>query len=67
MDGASTDEYERVNVKQTIDLAKKAKSSNVKHFIFMSTVKVYGEENNFPYKENSTCEPKDIIPSEKQI
>ena len=44
MGGASAPEYERVNVVQTLELAKKAKESGVKHFVFMSTVKVYGEE-----------------------
>lgn len=46
MGGASANEYEKINVIQTIELAKKAKESGVKHFIFMSTVKVYGEETN---------------------
>lgn len=59
MDGASTEEYEKVNVIQTLELAKKAKESSVKHFIFMSTVKVYGEETNIAYTENSLCKPED--------
>lgn len=33
--------YERVNVHQTIEFAKKAKEAGVKHFIFMSTIAVY--------------------------
>ena len=59
MGGASAEEYEKVNVTQTVDLAKKVKVSGVKHFIFMSTVKVYGEENKSAYKENSVCNPQD--------
>jgi len=59
MCGASKEEYEKINVRQTIDLAKKAKSSGVKHFIFMSTVKVYGEETDIAYNENSDCNPQD--------
>jgi len=59
MGGASAEEYEKVNVIQTLQLAKKAKESGVKHFVFMSTVKVYGEETNGVYTENSTCNPKD--------
>jgi len=59
MDGASVSEYERVNVKQTLVLAKKAKESGVKQFVFMSTVKVYGEETEGVYTENSICNPKD--------
>lgn len=59
MDGASCEEYERVNVSQTLQLAKKAKESGVKHFVFMSTVKVYGEETDSKYSENSICNPED--------
>jgi UDP-glucose 4-epimerase len=58
MGGASEEEYEKVNVTQTINLAKKAKNSFVKHFIFMSTVKVYGEETNIAYNESSDCNPQ---------
>lgn len=59
MDGASSEEYENVNVSQTLLLAKRAKESGVKHFVFMSTVKVYGEETNSKYSENSICNPED--------
>ena len=59
MGGASKEEYERVNIAQTLELAKKAKENAVKHFIFMSTVKVYGEEANIPYTEKSDCNPQD--------
>ncbi|MFW2555412.1 NAD-dependent epimerase/dehydratase family protein [Aliarcobacter butzleri] len=59
MGGASSEEYERVNVIQTLQLAKKAKENGVKQFIFMSTVKVYGEETNSKYTENTVCNPED--------
>lgn len=59
MDGASAEAYERINVVQTLDLAQKAKQSGVKHFIFMSTVKVYGEESENIYTETSECHPED--------
>jgi UDP-glucose 4-epimerase len=59
MGGANEEEYKKVNVTQTIDLAKKAKNNSVKHFIFMSTVKVYGEETNIAYTESSDCNPQD--------
>ena len=59
MDGASKGEYEKINVVQTIALAKKAKESGVQHFIFMSTVKVYGEETNISFTERSDCYPQD--------
>ncbi|MFW2526813.1 NAD-dependent epimerase/dehydratase family protein, partial [Aliarcobacter butzleri] len=59
MGGASANEYEKINVIQTIELAKKVKESGVKHFVFMSTVKVYGEETNSKYTENTVCNPED--------
>ena len=59
MGGASIEEYERVNVTQTLQLAKRAKESGVKHFVFMSTVKVYGEETDGVYTEKSECHPED--------
>jgi len=59
MGGASEEEYEKVNVTQTLELAKKAKKGSVKHFIFMSSVKVYGEETESIYKEDTLCRPED--------
>ena len=59
MGGASKEEYEKVNVTQTLELAQKAKESGVKYFIFMSSVKVYGEETDVPYSEGSACNPQD--------
>ncbi len=59
MGGASKEEYEKINVTNTTDLAKKAKVSGIKNFIFMSTIKVYGEEVNIAYTENSECKPQD--------
>ena len=59
MRGAEQEAYEKVNVTQTITLAKKAKESGVKHFIFMSSVKVYGEETNIAYSETTPRKPTD--------
>ena len=59
MGGASKEKYEKINVTQSIDLAKKSKESGVKHFIFMSTVKVYGEETDIAYTKSSNCIPQD--------
>ncbi|MDX1810286.1 MAG: NAD-dependent epimerase/dehydratase family protein [Sulfurospirillaceae bacterium] len=59
MGGASAEEYERVNVTQTSELAKIAKEAGVKQFVFMSTVKVYGEETDNVYTEKSPCNPED--------
>ena len=52
--------YFEVNHKLTIELAKKAKEKGIKHFLFMSTIKVFGE--NFEEKiltEKSDCKPED--------
>lgn len=59
MGGASAEEYERVNVANTLKLAQKAKEGGVGHFVFMSTVKVYGEESKSVYTEDFTCRPQD--------
>ncbi|TLP37769.1 NAD-dependent epimerase/dehydratase family protein [Arcobacter arenosus] len=59
MGGASKEEYEKVNIIQTLELAKKAKEQGIKQFVFMSTVKVYGEETNSKYTENTICNPED--------
>ncbi|MGK0255645.1 MAG: nucleoside-diphosphate-sugar epimerase [Arcobacteraceae bacterium] len=59
MGGATKEEYEKVNVTQTLELAKRAKASGVKLFVFMSTVKVYGEETNIKYTEDTICMPED--------
>ncbi|WP_151900686.1 NAD-dependent epimerase/dehydratase family protein [Sulfurimonas hydrogeniphila] len=59
MGGASKEAYEKINVTQTLDLAKKAKASGVKHFVFMSSVKVYGEESDVCYTESTPCYPQD--------
>jgi NAD-dependent epimerase/dehydratase len=37
-------DYDKINHKLTIKLAEKAKSKGVKHFIFMSTMSVYGNK-----------------------
>ncbi len=59
MGGASKEQYEQINIQQTMKLAHAAKDAGVKHFIFMSTVKVYGEETDTPYTEDSACTPLD--------
>ena len=39
---ATLEQYDRVNYQLSIELAKKAKKDGVKHFIFLSTMSVYG-------------------------
>ena len=52
-------DYYSINIDYTITLAKKAKENGVKHFLFMSSVKVYGEENDTAYTEDSPTNPQD--------
>ena len=59
MEGAEKSAYYEANVNRTLSLAKRAKAAGVRQFLFMSTVKVYGEENEAPYSEQSPCHPKD--------
>jgi nucleoside-diphosphate-sugar epimerase len=53
--------YNEVNFKQTSALAKAAKDAGVKHFVFLSTIKVYGVEDTThgAIDENSFCNPND--------
>jgi UDP-glucose 4-epimerase len=59
MGGATREEYFTINVDNTLKLVQKAQASGVKQFIFMSTVKVYGEESDTIYTEKSPCNPQD--------
>jgi len=57
------DEYFKINFDQTVALAKSAKSKGVRHFIFFSTVAVYGTngyldgEPEVLINEDSSCNP----------
>lgn len=55
------EEYERVNIQLTTELATKAKGDGVKQFIFMSTKGVYGLKKNCYHKviidENTPVKP----------
>ncbi|MGL5595668.1 MAG: NAD-dependent epimerase/dehydratase family protein, partial [Cetobacterium sp.] len=64
MKGAPEEKYFEVNTELTKRLAMIAKEKGVQHFVFYSTVKVYGfdgELNNhdFLLTENSPCNPND--------
>lgn len=60
MQRAQNEEYFRINCDLTLALAKKAKKDGVNHFIFMSTIKVYGEKTTkIPLDEKSSCHPND--------
>lgn len=64
MKGAPEEKYFEVNTDLTRRLATAAKNKGVKHFVFYSTVKVYGfdgelNNHNFLLTENSLCNPND--------
>ncbi|MGB4850552.1 MAG: NAD-dependent epimerase/dehydratase family protein [Saprospiraceae bacterium] len=51
--------HEAVNYQMTVDLAGKAKEKGIRHFIFLSTVKVFGESTAQSLNEISPCFPVD--------
>jgi nucleoside-diphosphate-sugar epimerase len=51
----SSSEYDRVNVEYPADLANLAKNNGVKHFVFISSVAVYGTMKYI--NEHSVCRP----------
>ena len=57
----SEEYFFKINSDLAYNVAKKAKEMGVKHFVFMSTVKVYGENNskNNVWTETSKCYPQD--------
>jgi nucleoside-diphosphate-sugar epimerase len=67
MKGAPDDQYYSVNRDLTFELARAAKEHGVKHFVFLSSVKVFGEfTTNLPaWNENSECLPTDAYGKSK--
>lgn len=64
MDDASTDplvEFRRVNVDGTLQLAREAVEAGVQRFVFVSSIKVNGEETQpgVPYTADDTPKPLD--------
>ena len=63
MNGAPREKYFEVNTELTKRIAEESKKQGVKHFVFYSTVKVYGYDgdlynHNIILNENSSCNPK---------
>lgn len=54
-------EYRRVNVDGTLNLARQASSAGVKRFIFLSSIKVNGEQTHLgkPFTESDEPNPQD--------
>ena len=64
MSGAPEDKYYEINRDLTKKVAEIAKERGIKHFVFYSTVKVYGfdgdiENHDIVLNENSPCFPND--------
>ena len=57
MKAIDPDEYFKVNHRLTVELATKAKKAGVSHFVFISTVKVFGDKVNVTLDEDSICHP----------
>lgn len=51
--------YYDINTVHAMDFAQNAKESGVKHFIYISSVKVYGESSESYFNEDSICNPTD--------
>lgn len=47
VDEETKSKYYKINTDLTVEVAKKAKDSRVKQFVFMSSMIVYGSKNNF--------------------
>jgi len=63
----SWNKYQEININNTLNLAKKAKKAGVKQFVFMSTIKVYGEGSAIALTETSKCMPEDNYAMSKFI
>ncbi len=62
---SSLNDYRRVNVYGTQKLAVQAARAGVKRFVFLSSVKVNGEEKSEPYTESDEPSPKDAYARSK--
>jgi nucleoside-diphosphate-sugar epimerase len=65
MHGADEGEYMRINYVLAKDLAEQAICQGVSHFIYMSTVKVYGDGVYDNLDEYSACQPGDTYGKSK--
>ena len=51
--------YRQINTEATLNLARQAAQAGVKRFVFVSTIKVNGEESSQPYRETDVPAPAD--------
>ena len=60
MEAVDSDVYFKINHELTLDFALQAKLAGVSHFVYISTVKVYGDHKGIKYfDESSLCAPTD--------
>lgn len=59
------EEYFRSNVQLSLEIAKAAEEMGVKKFIFLSTIKVFGEEREEAISESTPLEPMDSYSKSK--
>jgi nucleoside-diphosphate-sugar epimerase len=52
-------EFRNVNTEGTRQLAREAAKAGVKRLVFVSSIKVNGEESSIPYREDSRAQPAD--------
>ncbi|MFT4153286.1 NAD-dependent epimerase/dehydratase family protein [Parafilimonas sp.] len=57
--------YYDINYTLTKKLADKAVQKHIPHFIYISTLKVYGDETDIILNENSPCQPTDAYGKSK--
>lgn len=67
MQGAPEAQYFKINRDLAYEVAKRAKEQNVKHFVLMSTAKVFGESTTGKpaWNEHSECHPEDAYGKSK--
>jgi UDP-glucose 4-epimerase len=57
--------HRQINYRGTLRLATAALAAGVRHFVFLSTAKVFGEGENGPYGPQSPARPKDAYAQSK--
>ena len=67
-EGDSLTEFRRVNVEGTLHLARQAAEARVKRFVFISSVKVHGDETEpgAPFRADSAPHPTDAYGASKR-
>jgi len=53
------DEFRKINTELTLNLAKQAVTAGVKRFIFLSSIRVNGNQNNHPFLEIDAPNPQE--------